>query len=443
MDFDQAIDRRELIIGAGKLGALAMVSVGLSSGAGAAPAASPNPIANPDQFAAEDLVRRLWATDRIRQARRIVGQNFATAHGVEVPDEAKASFDAAIDEYVVNYLFKAAAYDPGHPRMVRLFMHGYNWNGHDVPSARMGGDNPDNIYRVAGIGHGRRYVLKGRPLGPVAPSISLTLVANWGTSMTVQTLMYDELDRAPDGSFEITIDDQPANGRKNHMTTVEDVRFLFVRDSLSDWAIQTPLDLQIACLDPGSTKLTEDQLAAEAAKRMIEEVPLYFWFSRMFSALAPNMLLVPDGKAAFGGLVRQTSSRGNLVLADDEAFVATYDPSGAEYSAVALHDWWFRSIDAHRILSSTTSDMAVRNEDGTVTVVVAPRDPGVANWIDTNGLHHVQFLVRWQGVDRLPTIRGSLVKVADLDPALPRVTAEQRMTEIKARRAAADRRTTV
>ncbi|WP_313808432.1 DUF1214 domain-containing protein [Sphingobium sp.] len=420
-----------------------MVSASLPAAANGATASSSNPIANPDQFAAEELVRRLWATDRIKQARRIVAQNFAIAHGAEVPDEAKSTFEGAIDEFVVNYLFKAAAYDPSHPRIVRLFMHGYRWADRDVPSARMGGDNPDNVYRVAGIGHGHRYVLKGKPAGPVAPSISLTLVANWGTSMTVQTLMYDELDLAADGSFEITIDDQPANGRKNHMTTVEDVRFLFVRDSLSDWARQSPLDLQIQCLDPGPTALTEEQLATEAAKRMIEEVPLYFWFSRMFSALKPNTLLVPDGRAAFGGLVRQTSSRGNIVLADDEAFVATYDPAGAHYSAVALHDWWFRSIDAHRILSSTTTDMAVRNGDGTVTVVVAPHDPGVANWIDTNGLHHVQFLVRWQGVDRVPTIRGTVVKVANLDPALPRVTVAQRAAEVAARRAAADRRTTV
>lgn len=419
-----------------------MVGTGLPGGADAA-SGSRNPIANPDQFAAEELVARLLTTDRIRQARRIVAQNFATAHGSEVPDEAKPSFEQAMDEFVTNYMFKAAACDPSYPRVVRLFMHGYSWAGHDVPSARMGGDNPDNVYRVVGIGHGHRYVLKGGPVGSHAPSISLTLVANWGTSMTIQTLMYDELDRAPDGSFEITIDDQPANGRKNHMTTAGDVRFLFVRDSLSDWATQNPLDLAITCLDPGPVPLTEDQLAAEAAKRVIEEVPLYFWFSRMFSALRPNTLLVPDGKAAFGGLVRQTSSRGNLVLADDEAFVATYDPSGAAYSAVALHDWWFRSIDAHRTLSSTTTDMAVRNRDGTVTVVVAPRDPGVANWIDTNGLHHVQFLVRWQGVDRVPTIAGKVVKVADLDPALPRVTPQQRAEEVEARRAAARRRVTV
>ena len=60
--------------------------------------------------------------------------------------------------------------------------------------------------------------------------------------------------------------------------------------------------------------------------------------------------------------------------------------------------------------------MALRNADCSVTCVVARRDPGVVNLFDTGGLGPVQLPVRWQGMDRVPTMSGGLVKLADLAP---------------------------
>jgi hypothetical protein len=38
------------------------------------------------------------------------------------------------------------------------------------------------------------------------------------------------------------------------------------------------------------------------------------------------------------------------------------------------------------------------NADGNLTYVIAPRDPGVANWLDSSGLHDGFAVLRWQGL---------------------------------------------
>jgi hypothetical protein len=63
--------------------------------------------------------------------------------------------------------------------------------------------------------------------------------------------------------------------------------------------------------------------------------------------------------------------------------------------------------------------------DGRFTYVVAARDPGVHNWIDTGGLHQTYAIQKWQGLrpnmrpEEIPTISGQLVKFDALRSALP------------------------
>ena len=141
-----------------------------------------NPIANAGQFAAEEEVRQMWALPQTRDARDAAARLWRVGHGTDIPEGLLGSFDAAMDGWISNYLFKAAAMDPIAPRLVRNFMPGYRWQGGDVPDARMGGDNPDNCYRLAGIAHGGRYCIIGRVVERQPVHASFTLVENWGTS---------------------------------------------------------------------------------------------------------------------------------------------------------------------------------------------------------------------------------------------------------------------
>jgi len=82
-----------------------------------------------------------------------------------------------------------------------------------------------------------------------------------------------------------------------------------------------------------------------------------------------------------------------------------------------------------------------RNADGTVTAVIAARDPGVPNWLDTTGLHDGSMFVRWQqlpgklaanavGVRSIKLVKGSALPAASR-----RVTPQERRRQLAQRAA--------
>jgi len=409
-----------------------------------------NPIDNPHQIAAEQDVIALWQDERVKAARDLVGRMWKTGWGDTPPDEVRPLIEPHIDEYMTNWLFKAAASDAQHPRFVRDFMPAYSWRGHDVPGARTGGDNPDNIYRLAGIAHGTHYRVTGRVLDEEPANVSFTLVGNYGTSVTIQTIENQQLEREPDGGFVITIDDQPANGRPNHLTTAPHVKFLFVRDSMEDWARETPLNLSIERLgEPKAPPLTRDQMAERAAFRAREDVPLYHWFQCAWTSLRPNSMGPAETLRGMGGLVTQGLSKGYFRLAPDEAVIIDYEPAGAGYVSIQLSDWLYRSMDAGMVQSSLTRAQSAISSDGRVRAVIARCDPGVANWLDCAGFENVLVLHRWQAlppqpVNGGPQVQTRIVKLDQLREALPSDTAwftpEQRAEQLAARKAAYARR---
>jgi len=408
---------------------------------------APNPIANPDQFAAEAEVRAMWEAPQTHAARAHTAQLWRIGHGTDVPPGIEDSFDSAMDGWVTNYLFKAASALPETPRFVRNFMPGYTWRGEDVPDARMGGDNPDNCYRHAAIAHGGRYRVTGQVLADRPAQVSFTLVENWGTSITVQTVELPGIDVAEDGSFTITIDDQPAAGRPNHLTTNPRVKFLYVRDSMMDWERETPLHLSIERLDtPATAPRSLEERLDEALRRVREDTALYYWFFRISAGHAVNTMKQPVRSASLGGLVTQASSLGRLHLEGDQAAVIRWTPTGASYNSLQFAMWWYRSIDAHRIQSGLTAAQAERSSDGTITAVVSAEDPGIANWVQTGGLKDLLPMIRWQGLTDscTPSHALDIVSLSDVDRLLPtdarRVDATERAAQIARRRVAWDRR---
>jgi hypothetical protein len=409
-----------------------------------------NPIDNPGQIAAEGAVIALWQDDRIKAARNHLGQLWRAGWGDSVPAEIEPHVDQAIDEYLTNWMIKAVASDGHYPRFVRDFMPPHHWHGRDVPGARAGGDNPDNCYRLAGIEHGQAYRVTGRVLDREPANVSFTLTGDYGTTVTIQTVENHQLDRAADGSFVITIDDQPANGRRNHMTTAPHVKFLYIRDSMEDWAVETPFDLDIELVgDPGLEPISTDEIVRRAVQRSREDVGLYHWFQTGFTLLKPNALRPVDKARRTGGLVTQATARAWWEIGPDDAVIIDYDPAGAAYVSIELSNYLFRSLDAGEITSSLTRAQCAVSGDGRVRAVISITDPGVANWLDCQGFTQVMMMHRWQGlpsqpVNEGPHVRAEIVKIADLRAKLPADTvwfdAQQRAEQIAARRAAFDRR---
>jgi hypothetical protein len=412
------------------------------------PAQTANPIANPGQFAAEREVLAMLDLPQTRAARDHVAQLWRVGFGEDAPLRLDENFEAAMDSYLTNYLFKAAACNRERPQFVRNFMPAFSWQRHTVPDARMGADNPDNCYRLAGIAHGGRYCVTGRILDACPAHVSFTLVENWGTSVTAQTIELPGIAVEEDGRFTITIDDRSAGGRPNHMTTNPRVKFLFVRDSMMDWARETPLDLRIERLDaPGSPVPGVEQRLDEALRRAREDVPLYYWFLRLSTGKPVNTMPQPMRTGSVGGLVTQASSIGHLHLEDDEAAVVRFAPLGAAYNSLQLASWWYRSIDAHLSQTGLSSAQAAPDADGAVTMVISAEDPGVLNWVQTGGFKRLLPMVRWQGIasdSAEPWHEMCVVPLRGLDGVLGdgvrRIDAGARNRQFVERRAAWARR---
>jgi len=130
-------------------------------------------------------------------------------------------------------------------------------------------------------------------------------------------------------------------------------------------------------------------------------------------------------------------------LEPDEALIFRTWPTGATYQSVHLRDMWNSSLEYSNRQTSLTTEQAYLDADGSYWMVVAPRDPGLHNWLDTVGLTRGRLACRYDGIgdkpfdpDKTPTV----VKVKydalwDALPAgTPRVTEAERHAAIAARR---------
>lgn len=393
-----------------------------------------------DQDVANRRALAAIETDVVKQARELAEYRWKAVLRDEPPAQGWHSFNAMMDDYMFNYAMKAANSDPNHPMVVTVYTPPHKRGGVDLPGSRWGGDNPDNVYRIIPIDSKARYRLDGKRSSNPPANVSYTLVGNWETSKTLNGIEDNAMEYRPDGSFSITLDPEPANGRANHIQTKPGSLLLFIRDSLGDWD-ETANALEIHRLDPpDSPPLTDAQIAARTAEIAVDGVPQVYWYYKL-SHGEPNSFAQFSPSGSRGGLVSQRAVSSYAVLEDDEAIVMTMYPSDASYYSVVACSYWWLSIDFPNHTSSMNNGQVVKNEDGTVTFVVAPRDPGVHNWVDTDGQNHVVLTSRAQGLsakpEREPTLETRIVKASELKSILPPetkwVTPDERAAQIAKR----------
>jgi hypothetical protein len=246
-----------------------------------------------------------------------------------------------------------------------------------------------------------------------------------------------DLTIAPNGSFRITLGGEGAGS--NHVATAPGPITIGIRDTLSDWS-QRPTRLTLRRVD-GQPAAPFSQ--AELRRRVLAKLGGYvrFWAAfgdSWFGGLEPNSFAAPiprDGGWGFVAGVRYKLEPG-------EAILVTTDRGEARYTGFQVIDPWMIAPDARRHQASLNLSQSTPNADGSFTYVISPTDPGVANWLDTGGLHEGFAIIRWQGFPPGATKDGlfrdfRLIKISELSalPALPRVTPAQRQARLKARAA--------
>ena len=404
-----------------------------------------NPLATVDQRDLEALALRIFQMPIVLKAKSRAADHWKTIVGRNITTEALARFDELVEEWAFNYTLKAVNSDANYPKVLgHLYGPPHEWFGMKVPGSRAsGGDGPDNHYRIIPIDANARYEIHGRRFDPAPADVPFSLTGNMSLTMTLGILEWQDVQVNPDGTFVITVDPKPANGRKNHIQTKPGALYIFIRDCRADWR-QIPNAYRVKRLDPPtSLPLTIDQMAERAALTMVDDVPALYWFMSVMAGVETNTITPPFNIGAIGGLVSQKISFARLNLSDDEAFVATIGSGDAPFHDFVLQDFWFRTFNYWNHTSTMNNSQGVTNADGSTTYVVCARDPGVHNWIDTLGFHELLIVNRWQGFprnadpDRLPWAKGKLVKFTDIDQVLPgdmkRVTPTERDKQLAER----------
>jgi hypothetical protein len=320
------------------------------------------------------------------------------------------------------------------------------WFGHTYPGAAVAVDNPDNVNRDMLLDGARSYILSGQ-MGPRRTQFTLVLEAQpehqAGIGRHLAALSSQQLSIAPDGSFRVTIDSQPAAGRPNHLRTEPGRLWLFARDSLADWR-QSPTALRLQRV-AGPGPLEAPATDAVLRARTVESLPHFVEFWRSFKNTflgfpSPNRLSAPQGRPGGWGYL----SGGRFHLSGETALVVTTSAGGAHYTGFQVTDPWTIAPDPIHRTSSLNKTQALPNPDGSYTYVLAATDPGVHNWIDTVGLREGWLMLRWQGVPATTSgatlVRSvKLASLAELEsalpPGMPMATLETRREQLRRRAA--------
>jgi len=384
-----------------------------------ADAGANSPLMTEDQEAVERIALKLLEIPEVQAMVVDTGHRLKALvpHG---PLSAKV-FDYEFEQMYWAGLLAAANADPAHPRIhaVNLFPH--QIDGIDVIGTRALHPSPDYIYRLAPVEAGVRFAIHGQkpPEGPLTFELSLL-----GTSGATQgNISLSGLAIAPDGSFTISIGPEAAEGRPNHIQSTDGAQHLIIRDIFGDIVRQRPMALTIERLDPpGRPPRTIEEVVNEVPRQMTKAIDNTIALTGAINRMPPNILPPPAFMNQTEALVTQAYAMGHFKLAENQAFVIRMTLGAAGYAVVPGTNYWGGIGDFLQHRTCISSARAVPNSDGSYTYVVARTDPGVANWVETDGVDEGMLCVRWTAFKPggpMPTLTAELVDRADLEAALP------------------------
>lgn len=300
---------------------------------------------------------------------------------------------------------------PRHPRFTAMPAH-----------CGFGLDNPDNVYASAGIDPRYDYRISGTR-GTIAYLSLAAQSQNYAARDRITGgaghVNDDELTLDADGRFEVVASTRPQPGP--WLRLADDSRMILLRQTFADRATEVAADVHIECLGvdeppPGlAPSAVGDQLLGAA----MYAIGAAGWFADWVAPwrAEPNRLHVPDPEhhRLVGGDPDIAFQLGYWSLAPDEALVVEVTPPACAYWNFQLGNIWAECLDKRRRIA-VNGHGAVLEADGSVRLVVAHRDPGHPNWLDTTGHDHGTMGMRWVRAADHPRASTRVVPLAEVPP---------------------------
>jgi len=323
---------------------------------------------------------------------------------------------------------------------------------------------PDIYYHAtAGLAPGATYELTGT-VGKGTEALAIATEAITGsTAVSKESLELDHgLVVNPDGTFTIDIGPTEPSGAVNFIndtdaTTSGDASLL-IRDVLGDWA-QGPGSISLQCVSdcPAFFSIPSTGIfpSADAATADIDALPgatqitsvdslLTTLFTAFANIVGPfnqeNMNLAevagidlpantmsplaPETSVFATGLPSAEVSGGNFDLDPGEALIVKVPDVAAAYSGIELMNVFGAALPFTLAQTTLNNTTAFDDPDGYTYYVVSATNPGVANWLDSNGVSSGEIFARFEnlpdGTD--PTglpVTTEVVPVTDVASYLP------------------------
>jgi hypothetical protein len=291
-----------------------------------------------------------------------------------------------------------------------------------TPDRYVGGPNPYGKYYLTMLDGQRGYRIRGER--GTTRYLGFQVLAGRGlTPRRMATYISDrDLAISPDGSFSFVLSaEKPSDSDLAGDEWVEipdDASAIVVREYIADLESEEGARLWIDPLHAPGPPLTTDEVLAE---RMSAAAWTMAKLTTMHRSVMPELLERPNqlftAEAEALGSENTTPDNlymlGSFLLDEDQALVIELTPPDTRYWSVTLESVWHECIEPHRRRSSLTIAHAVVGAEGQVRLVIARRDPGAANWLDTGGRGRGFVTLRWLDNPSPPPVKASVVPLAD------------------------------
>lgn len=347
------------------------------------------------------------------------------------PDVYVTLLGAVMDTYL-----NRVGNDPVHPTFVPCC----GWFQH------LGSPNPDTVYRRAPVDDSATYRLTGER----GTARQVTIMPFAESMQGFAPFDLTDVAHGPDGRFDVLVSPERPAGHPGDWWRLEPgTASLWIRSVSDRW--EEDRDPRIAITRVGAP--TRARQRGDAVGRplaslgvVVERIVEYGirHVDELVEQGYVNRLKHVDYGAS-GAMPLQWYHEAVFDLGDDDALlVEARLPDGCDYFSWSLTDRMLVTLDWTHAPTSLNRSQATVDDDGVLRVVVAARDPGIRNWMDTTGYRSGVLQCRAIGSVEAPDVAARVVPWASLHDHLPagtaRVTAEERSDALDRRRRGAQLR---
>jgi hypothetical protein len=334
--------------------------------------------------------------------------------------------------------------DPAYPQ-IHYFTH---------PTMKLGGDVCDFTYRQAWISGEYAYKITGKkgtarwfnltvqgPKPAKIPSTDFAPLHEPFGDVPECNILGSQIKADAEGGFELFIGGPER--AENWLPTTPGSRKLFIREAFDAWG-ETPTSLTIERIGmdapkpvPSAEHMAEAMhWAGDFVTGLMRDWPDHSWATSggVCDPDQPNVFPA-DKSANSADDAKRGRMAANMVwrLEPDEALIVEMDWYDG-FWLFGMGSFFMGSMDfLHRSVSYSPSRTKM-DSDGVVRFVIAHDDPGVHNWLDTQGFCEGNLGYRNLMSQNPANFRSQLVKRKDVLAALPKdtamVTPDQRVQQL-------------